>query len=137
MPFYNDADQLYDIARDMFARLQKRNPGAADPILKSRLVAHLKCTDPSAELTLNGRRRPVDVTYGPSSSRPMLDIALPADLLHSILLDKVSLMKAMGSGELVVKGNVLKAKALADLFHNSQEIYTEILCERGLMDIRA
>ena len=137
MPFYTDAEQLYAIAREMFTRLQKQNSHAADPIQRSGLVARLRCTDPSAEFTLNGRKRPLEISYGRSSARPILDIELPADLLHGILLDEASLMKAMGSGLLKVKGNVLKAAALADLFHNSQAIYAEILRERGLLSAAA
>lgn len=133
MSFYKDAEQLYDIAREMFTRLHEQNPHAADPIQRSRLVARLKCTDPNAEFTLNGRMTPLEVSYGQSNSKPTLDIELPADLLHRILMDEVSLVKAMGSGKIEVKGPVFKAKALGDLFHNSQAIYIEILRERGLL----
>lgn len=133
MPFYSDTDQLYDVARELFARIQEQNPHAADSMLSSRLVARLKCADPSAEFMVNGRKRPVEITYGTSNTRPTLDIKLPADLLHRILLDDISLMKAMGSGQLEVKGPVWKASALADLFHEGQAIYVGILGERGLM----
>ena len=133
MPFYTDADQLYEVARELFSRIVQQNPHAADSLLSSRLVARLKCEDPTAEFMLNGRKRPMEITYGNSHTRPTLDIELPADMLHRILLDEISLTKALGSGQLKVRGPVWKASALADLFANGQEIYTQILSERGFL----
>lgn len=133
MAFYGDSEQLYGSMRLLFARIEDEEPGAADAILASRLVIRLRCTAPEAEFTINGRQRPVRTTFGPTSTRPTLDIELAADTLHEILMDQLSLRTALGNGLLRIRGPALKAMALADLFRRGQTIYPEVLREGGLV----
>lgn len=135
MPFFSDADQLYATAQGLFTRLQEVDPGAADTVLASRLVARLRTANPGAEITLNGRQRPVQFTYGPSRVRPTLDMELPADTLHDILLGDLSLKKALANGKLKVRGQVWKALDLADLFYRARVVYPEVLSEQGLASV--
>ena len=132
MAYYTDTDQLYAVARALFTRLEEEDPGAADGILRSHMVICLRTTKPMAEFTLNGRQRPLQITYGSSRLRPTLDIQLAGDTLHHILLGDKSMKKALANGQLKVRGPVWKAMALADLFHRGQIIYPEVLREQGL-----
>jgi hypothetical protein len=132
MAFFTDSDQLYTCAKALFTRIDEEDPGASDAILTSHLVIRLHCTDPDAEFTLNGRRRPVQITYGPAKVRPTMDIELAADTLHRILLSELSLKKAMGNGLLKVRGPVWKVTVLADIFYRGQAIYPQILRDQGL-----
>jgi hypothetical protein len=50
----------------------------------------------SAEVTIDARKRPLHIVYGPNGLRPELDVALAADTLHRILLGQLSLRKALG-----------------------------------------
>jgi hypothetical protein len=93
----------------------------------------LKCTAPDAQVTINGRRRPIQITYGPDSVRPTLDIELAADLLHRILQGEQSMKMALANGDLKFSGPVRKAMALEDLFRRSQSLYAEILREENLL----
>jgi hypothetical protein len=135
MPFFSDADQLYATAQGLFTSLQEVDPGATDIVLASRLVARLRTTNPTAEITLNGRQRPVQFTYGPARVRPTLDIELSADTLHNILLGELPLKKALGNGKLKVRGQVWKALDLADLFYRGQAVYPQVLSDQGLAPI--
>lgn len=132
MGFYADGDQFYACIRALFARIQERDPGAADAILASRLVIALRCTEPDAEITINGRQRPLQTTFGPSRLRATLDIELAADTLHHIMLGEQSMTKALANGLLKVRGPVWKAMALADLFRRGQALYPQVLREQGL-----
>lgn len=132
MPFFADDEQLYAVAETLFTRLQEEDPGATDSVLASHLVIRLRTSKPAAEFTLNGRRRPVQISYGPSHPRPTLDIKLAADTLHRILMDELSLKKALANGQLEVHGPVWKATVLADVFHGGQAIYPQVLEEQGL-----
>jgi hypothetical protein len=132
MAFFADSEQLYACAKALFTQIQEEDPGASDAILASHLVIRLRCTQPDAEFTLNGRQRPVNITYGPARTRPTMDIELAADTLHNILLGKLSLKKAMANGLLKVRGPVWKVTVLADLFYRGQEIYPGILEDQGL-----
>lgn len=132
MAFFTDSDQLYACARALFTQIEEEDPSASDAIVASHLVIRLSCTEPDAEFTLNGRRRPVQITYGPAKMRPTMDIELAADTLHRILLSELSLKKAMGNGLLKVRGPVWKVTVLADVFYRGQAIYPQILRDQGL-----
>ena len=64
MPFYAGAAQLYDNLRLLFARIEAENPEATETMFKSRLVFRFRCTDPSAELVIDARGRPLHISYG-------------------------------------------------------------------------
>jgi hypothetical protein len=131
MPFFEDSDQLYAVARDLLTRVQEEIPSASDNIARSHLVIRLATTEPTAEFTLNGRKRPVEITYGPTRLRPSLDLSLQADTLHGILLDELSLKRALANGLIKAQGPVLKLAALADLFRAGRQIYPQVLRDQG------
>ena len=91
----------------------------------------LQLSDPAGVIALDGRRSPVQTTFGPSESRPDLSIELSGDTLHRIMLGELSLTKALGAGVLRVQGPVWKALALKPLFESGQAIYPKILLEQG------
>jgi hypothetical protein len=126
MAVHTGAAQLYDNVEPLFTLIAAKNPGAADSVLASRLVIRLRCTEPDAEITVNGRRRPLETIYGPAHLRPTLDIELAADTLQAIMLGELGLKKALAGGLLKAQGPIWKAKALADLFHQGQELYLQI-----------
>ena len=132
MSFFADTDQFYACTKDLFARVEEQDPGAADAILASHLVIRLRCTKPDGEITLNGRKRPLQWTFGPSRGRPTLDIELAADALHGILLGELSMKKALADGSLKVRGPIWKMTALADLFYKGRELYPQVLRDNGL-----
>jgi hypothetical protein len=132
MPFFADAEQLYAVAEQLIARIQQEDSGAADAVLQSRMVTRLKTTEPSAEFSLDGRRRPVQVLYGASQTRPTLTIELTGDMLHGILLGELSLKKTLASGTIKVRGPVWRVTALADLFYRGRTIYPQVLRDQGL-----
>lgn len=132
MAFFADSDQLYACARALFSRLQADAPTAVQGVQTSRLLIHLRCSDPSAEITLNGRQRPVQISYGPIRLRPDLTVDLKADTLHGILADELSLKKALANGQLKVQGPIWKATVLGDLFTQGRVFYPQILREQGL-----
>jgi len=131
MAVYVDSEQLYTNVEALFTLIAEKNPGAADAVLASRLVIHLRCTEPDAEITINGRRRPLETTYGPTRLRPTFEIELTANTLHAILLGELGLAKAVTNGLVEVRGPVWRVKALADLFHQAQELYLQVHQEQG------
>jgi hypothetical protein len=131
MAVYVDAEQVYAYVEALFALIAEKEPGAADAVLASRLVIRLRCSEPDAEITINGRQRPLETTYGPTRLRPTMDIELAADTLHAIMLGELGLRKALAGGLLEVRGPIWKAKALADLFYQAQDLYRQVLQEQG------
>jgi len=132
MRFYESADQLYRCLQTLFARVREANPGAGEAVLTQRLITRMRITEPAAVITTNGRLRPIQTTYGPSPLRPDVEVEMSGDTLHRILIDELPMKKAFATGLMKVRGPYWKTLALADLFHESQAIYPEVLIELGL-----
>jgi len=132
MAVYGSAEQLYGCLRELFARIEAAEPRAADSLLRSRLHIRFRLTEPAAEITIDARRRPLQIVYGAAAGKPELDVALAADTLHRILLGELSLAKALGGKLLKAAGPVWKTAALADLFASARSIYPQVLQDDGL-----
>jgi putative sterol carrier protein len=133
MPFYTSPTQFYDCLGELFGRISAEGEASLQSLTNSKLVFRFQCLDPSAEITINGRTTPAQHHFGPVNLPPTLEITLPADTLHHIMLGELGIMKALGSGKLKVKGPMLKARALGDLFGRSQALYPQVLREKGLL----
>jgi len=126
MSVYDNSEQLYSTIQTLVAQMEAENPQAGDSMIKAKLSVRIHCTEPTAVLFIDGTKRPLEVVYGTTPSKPKLDIEASTDTLHEILLGTLPLMKAIGSKRLRVKGPIFKAKALADLFYHMQKIYPEL-----------
>jgi hypothetical protein len=133
MDFFQSSEQFYTCAQALFGRMEAENPRAADSIQKARLIIRFLCQKPTVEVLINGRRKPVEIIYGPARIRPELDIGMPTDVLHRILLGELSLAQALATGSIKVRGPAWKTVALADLFLQTQSLYPQILHEQGLL----
>lgn len=129
MAVYANSEQLYTCFQHLFDRLEAQNGSAAQPVLNVKMRFRFRFSDPTAELMIDARQRPLQVIYGSSSQRPDLDVALSADTLHQILLGELSLTKAVGSKRLRPKGPVWKTAVLADLFDRAKQIYPQLVRE--------
>jgi hypothetical protein len=131
MPFFASAEQLYACANTLFSRIQEQDPAAANALLGARLLITIRCHNPTAEISLNGRQRPLVTSFGPSSLRPDLEVQMATDTLHQILLGELTIKRALASGQLKVKGPVWKTTALAELFERGQALWPAALREHG------
>ncbi len=127
MAVYASAEQLYACFQALFKRIGEEDQAAAETLLKSKLSIRFQCSDPTAAITIDARKKPVEIVYGSTQVKPVLDIKLSADTLHEILLGDIGLLKAMGSGRMKPKGPIRKSVALEPLLHDAQRLYPEIL----------
>ena len=97
------------------------------------MVVSLYLDDPKTFIGLDGREKPVELSFSPDGVKPDLAIRMEADLLHNILLGKVRLRDAYFDGEIKTKGSIFKALKLADLFRQAEKLYPVVLKERGLL----
>ena len=131
MSVFQNSNQFHTILEALFAQIEAENGKAAESLLKSGLSFRFRLSEPALEMLIDARQRPLRITFGPSPTRPDLDVALAADTLHQILLGHLSIKKAMGQKLLVPKGPVWKTLVLADLFRQAQAIYPQILEKYG------
>lgn len=132
MAFYQNATQLYECFQELLQRIGEVNPDAEKPLIKSRIAVRFNCTEPPAEIFINARKKPVEISYGTSKVRPDLDITLSTDTLHGILLGNISLRQSAANKSLRVKGPVHKTFALINIFTLGQDLYPQILADKGL-----
>lgn len=132
MSIYASDRQLYTCFEQLFAAIEAHDPKAGNALLKSSLAIRFDCVAPVASITIDARRAPVAVRYGPSDVKPTIEIGLKADTLHCLLLGSIRLGKAVGSDLLDMKGPVWKTLALADLFRYAQQLYPAVLAAHQL-----
>lgn len=133
MAFYRDSEQFIATLDLLFRRVQQSYPMAAEDLEQAKLILRFRCSDPAADILINGRRHPASVTFGENRIRPEVDVDLEADTLHEILLGELKLAKALASRALKIRGPARKTLAITGLFHECQKLYPEVLCESGLL----
>lgn len=132
MPIYHSDTQLYSCLRALFDLIAEQEPTATNALLKASLAITFTCSTPAASITIDARKAPVQMSYGPAAVKPTIEVGLTADTLHCLLLGEMRLAKAIGSDLVDLKGPVWKTLSLADVFHHAQRFYPSVLQERGL-----
>jgi hypothetical protein len=132
MSIYASDAQLYACFQSLFGTIEGHDPKAADALLKASLAITFNCTSPTASITIDARRAPVQLAYGPTPVKPTIEVGLTADTLHCLLLGEMRLTKAIGSDLVDLKGPVWKTLSLADIFHYAQQFYPGVLQNYGL-----
>jgi hypothetical protein len=126
MPIYASSSALEKNMKQLFDQIASEGDAAAEAVSKSRLIMGLTMYDPELQITVNGRVKPVEITYGPTRLRPDLGITISADALHYIMLGELSLKKALIKGQVRVRGPVHKSFVLEGVFRRGQELYPHI-----------
>ena len=131
MPVYSNPELLQTTLKTLFTRVGQ-DPEAVKSVISSKLILRLRVTAPSADVVVNGRKNPPQITYGTTTLRPDLEIELSADALHQILLGELRLSSAVAARQLVVRGPIFKTFVFEDIFHSAQAFYPSVLEEIGL-----
>lgn len=132
MSFFANSVTLYTVLESIFTRIQNEDHQAVLAVSKSKLTIRLVITDPDAELFIDGKHNPVTITYGKTSNRSLLDVALNSMVFHQIMMRQVSMKEVVSSGKFKVRGPFWKAFVLEDIFRKGQEIYPEIIDSLGM-----
>lgn len=132
MAVFKDADTMYAVMRDMFGAVADKNPKAFDEMVKNRLTVRFKVSQPTGEVTIDGKTRPPKMTYGAFSGRPDIDLDLTGDVLDKLLKHEISAQKSVVDGTVKFKGNPLKLNAMLTVLKASNAFYPDALKKNGL-----
>lgn len=132
MPIFQDAEKMYAVLRDMFGAVAEQNPKAFDDMVKNRLTVRFKVSQPTGEVTIDGKTRPPKLTYGAFSGRPDIDLELTGDVLDKLLKHEISAQKSVMDGTIKFKGNPLKLNAMLNVLKASNAFYPDALKKNGL-----
>jgi hypothetical protein len=130
MPVYRSSDELYASLKFLFDQIKALGSEATRSVTDAKMVIRFRISDPPADVLIDGRQKEVRFSYGINSVKPNLDVELSGDVLHKILLAELPLRKALGSGQMKVRGQIWKARALEDVFHHGQALYPTMFLER-------
>ena len=126
MPIYQHSSQLERNLIELFDSIAEDGDSASIAVTKSRLIMGLNTYEPQIEVLINGRKNPVEITYGGYVLRPDLELTISADALHYILLGELGFTKALARGQLKVRGPVHKSFVFEGVFRRGQELYPAI-----------
>ena len=133
MTFYTDAEQIYAVMQALFESMSSMIPDPVDALVSSHMVIRINLSDPDAQITINGRKRPVKIEYGSPNGRADMEIGMVSETLHLIFLDEYSIKQGFSNGELKVRGPIWKALSFADIFQKGRTFYPQVLQDQGLM----
>ena len=125
---YADADQLIDVYGEMFERVAEDD--SIDDLVEQQMVINFRLNDPTADIWVDGRSRPVVTTFEPIDVDATLTADLSADSMHELLLGALPLGRALLFRKLKVSGSKSQAMKLESLLHACQSAYPDIAAER-------
>lgn len=132
MPVFAQPADLSGVLRATFQHVQSRSPECFSGLLAARLSLRIKSNRPATEVLLNGRRAPVLISFGPSAERADLEAELSADDLHLLLMDQLSIKKAMANRQIRVHGPAWKLSVLIRIIQAARQYYPEQVAAHGL-----
>lgn len=135
MPIYDSDVQFYTMMQHLFDRIRMQNPNPIDKLAAARLIVRLSFIDPQAEILVNGRSKPVSVSYGraKNSLMPDLEAEMTTETLHMVLMHSISLKSAIAYKKIKVNGMLWKTNSLAAILEHGRAYYPVILREHGLI----
>ena len=125
---YADADQLIDVYGAMFERVAEDD--SIDDLVEQQMVINFRLNDPTADIWVDGRSRPVVTTFEPIDVDATLTADLSAGSMHELLLGALPLGRALLFRKLKVSGSKSQAMKLESLVHACQSAYPDIAAER-------
>lgn len=125
---YDDAEQLERVYTTMFDAVA--DDDSMDTMVDAQMVINFRLNDPSADIWVDGRSRPVVTTFEPIDGvDATLTAKLSADSMHELLLGTLALGKALLFRKLKVSGSKSKAMGLEPLLHACQSVYPDIAAD--------
>lgn len=121
---YPDVETLREVYSSMFATVA--DDDSMDALVERQMVIDFRLSDPTADIWVDGRSRPVVTTFEPIDVDATLTATLSADSMHELLLGTLPLGRAMLFRKLKVSGSKSKAMALEPLLHACQAVYPAI-----------
>lgn len=125
---YADAEQLRAAYSEMFDDVA--DDDGMDELVAQQMVINFRLHDPSIDIWVDGRTRPVATTFEPIGVDATLTAELSADSMHELLLGTLPLGKAVLFRKLKVSGSRSQALRLEELLHACQAVYPGIVDRR-------
>ena len=135
MPYFKDADEVYEFIGQLFADLAE-DDDLGPQFRKANTIVQYQYRDPESQITVNlieGDDGQVDC--GPTTMEPEVVMTMDADTAHRFWLGKVNVTVALARGQMKAKGPVAKILKLVPLTKPIFPRYRKMLEEAGRQDL--
>jgi alkyl sulfatase BDS1-like metallo-beta-lactamase superfamily hydrolase len=136
LAFFTSSEQLYDVFTGFMEDM------AADPVLgpkfvKSKTAFRINYTDPDASILVDCTHDPIQITEGPSDTKPDVELTMKADNGHLFWMGKLKITTAITKRKVKVNGQVTKMMNLLPALDPAFARYRSYLAEKGYDDLLA
>ncbi|HEY9714207.1 MAG TPA: hypothetical protein V6C72_12110 [Chroococcales cyanobacterium] len=126
MAIYSSSDQLQEIMVELWKAIRD-DQSMAGKIIPSRLTVRFTYREPDGIISIDcSDGKTMKIESGPSPVKPIVEMAMKAEVAHEFWLGNVSIPIAIMTGKIVSKGPVNKALSLLPVIKPAFEIYPAI-----------
>ena len=135
MPYFNDAQEVYDTLGRLFVELTK-DEELAPKFREANTIVRYEYADPESAITVRLLEdEPATVDFGESEMEPEVTMSMDADTAHKFWLGEVNVTVALARGEIRAKGPVAKILKLVPLTKPIFPRYKTMLEGMGRQDL--
>ncbi|MBX9948982.1 MAG: SCP2 sterol-binding domain-containing protein [Candidatus Obscuribacterales bacterium] len=129
MQFFANTDELHQVMKELWARIG-RDPDMSEKLLQSKLIVQFQYREPEGRVTVDcSDGKEMKVTVGKQPIKPMVEMAMKADVAHDFWLGKVNVPFAIVSGKIMARGPVAKALQLLPVIKPAFDIYPNVISQ--------
>ncbi len=135
LPYFKDADEVYEFIGQLFADLAE-DDDLGPKFRKANTIVQYQYSNPESQITvkmLDGEDGQVDM--GDSELEPEVVMSMEADTAHRFWLGKVNVTVALARGQMKAKGPVAKILKLVPLVKPVFPRYREMLETKNRSDL--
>ena len=135
MPYFKDADEVYEFIGQLFADLAE-DDDLGPQFRKANTIVQYQYTNPDSQITvkmIDGEDGQVDT--GETDLEPEVVMSMEADTAHKFWLGKVNVTVALARGQMKAKGPVAKILKLVPLTKPIFPRYRALLEQDGREDL--
>jgi hypothetical protein len=129
MQFFANTDELHEVMNELWARIG-RDPDMSQKLLQSKLIVQFQYREPEGRITVDcSDGKEMKVSVGKQQLKPIVEMAMKADVAHDFWLGKVNVPFAIVSGKIMARGPVAKALALLPVIKPAFDIYPNVISQ--------
>lgn len=126
MSAYASTEELHKIMFDLWTQI-KDDESMSHKLLSSKLTVQFQYRSPDGRITIDcSNGKDFVIHTGDCNIKPVIEMAMKADVAHEFWLGKVSVPMAILTGKMVAKGPVNKALALLPVITPAFKLYPSV-----------
>ena len=135
MPYFKDAQEVYDTIGRLFVELAK-DEELAPKFRKANTIVQYDHREPDSKITVRLQEgEPSDVDFGETEMEPEVVMSMEADTAHRFWLGRVNVPVALARGQIKASGPVAKILKLVPLTKPVYPRYKAQLEAQGREDL--